>query len=49
MQKKSKVLDFVKGSDVFSSAVSLNFKGSDRYKTFKGGIITLIVYGVFLW
>ena len=45
----SKLGDFVTGNDVFGSAVSLNFKGSDTYKTLVGGFISMIVYGVFFW
>ena len=44
-----KIVGFVTNRDIFGSMISLNFDGSDRYKTIRGGIITMIIYAAFMW
>ena len=40
---------FLADRDVFGPAITLTFNGSDRYKTVKGGFLTMLIYAAFMW
>ena len=35
--------------DSFAEQVTFNFRGSDKYRTARGGVVTIIVYAVIAW
>ena len=40
---------FLAGQDQLGPPIRLNFKGSDRWQTARGGVITIAMYMIFLW
>ena len=42
MTKKGKIEDFLVGQDAYGQAVSINYRGSDSFKTRLGALCTLI-------
>ena len=48
MTKKGKIEDFLVGQDAYGQAVSINYRGSDSFKTKLGALCTLITTVIML-
>ena len=45
---RGKVADFLVARDMYGYAVGLNYRGSDKYQTKIGAILTLVTYALML-
>ena len=44
-----RLLELLKNQDVFGHPISINYKGSDTYKTKLGAFVTLLTYALIIY
>ena len=44
-----RLLELFKSQDVFGHPISINYKGSDTYKTKLGAFVTLLTYALIIY